>query len=458
MEPQVRFTLKDVGVEKVFYLVQEEEGEKPYLIAKIDGKLRILPLNVDGDRLSLEDSSDIDEPSDVISEKMLNLSQGYMEAHASGEDLSLNSDLDEDEMSGPGYGPEDIYVENKPFSLQQICDLINSGDIDLTPDFQRNFVWDKTQQSRLIESVLLGLPIPSIYLSQFSDGLLTIVDGLQRIHTIKNFMDDKLTLCNLEYLKDCNGKKFSQLREVLSMLRIRRFGQTQIMCFVIDWRSPSRLKYDIFKRLNTGGKPLNKQEIRNCLSRNAVRKALMSMVTTEEFKLATGGSIKTTRMDAQEAALRFLYFNELYRKNNSIDGYNGSIDGYNGDMDASLNDYVDILNKRNDFEEEIKIYSEVMKSAYYLFRDFAFRKIFPNSNKNRRSLINKILMLCISVLLAQYSFENIKSKYKGGELIEPMALLLEKDNRFYESITIGTNGKSNIQYVLKTLSENIFNK
>ena len=95
-------------------------------------------------------------------------------------------------------------------------------------------------------------------------------------------------MSNLEYLEECNGKTFKQLSEVLSALRIRRFSQTQIMCFVIDYRSPNKLKYDLFRRLNTGGKPLNNQEIRNCLSRPPLQKALKEMVNSEQFKKSNG--------------------------------------------------------------------------------------------------------------------------------------------------------------------------
>lgn len=116
--------------------------------------------------------------------------------------------------------------------------------------------------------------------------------------TIKHFLEDKLVLSNLEYLEKCNNKKYSELESVLSPLRLRRFGQTQIMCFVIDYRSPSKLKYDLFKRLNTGGKPLNNQEIRNCLSRPHLQNVLHEMVKSDAFKNATNGSVKDTRMEA----------------------------------------------------------------------------------------------------------------------------------------------------------------
>lgn len=235
-----------------------------------------------------------EEPNEVIAERLLGLSTEWMDEQEQG----FESEAVVEDALKPGYGPDDIFVENKPFSLKQFNDLIEDGDIEMAPDFQRNFIWDETRQSRLIESLLLGLPLPSIYLSQYDDGRLTIVDGLQRIMTIRRFLDDKLKLSNLEYLEDCNGMNYSLLKEHYSPLRMRRFGQTQIMCFVIDYRSPNKLKFDLFRRLNTGGKPLNNQEIRNCLSRAELRNTLKRMVSTDAFKKATGGSVKDDRMDA----------------------------------------------------------------------------------------------------------------------------------------------------------------
>lgn len=161
--------------------------------------------------------------------------------------------------------------------------LITEGDLELNPDFQRNFIWDRTRQSLLIESILLGLPIPSIYLSQYDDGRLTVVDGLQRLTTLRRFLNDELKLTHLEYLKVCNGKTFSQIKTILPRLQIRQFSQTQIGCYVIDYRSPERLKFDLFRRINTGSKPLNRPEIRNCLSRPYVQDALKEMWNSPEF-------------------------------------------------------------------------------------------------------------------------------------------------------------------------------
>ena len=320
--------------------------------------------------------------------------------------------------------------------------------MDLAPNFQRHFIWDRTRQSLLIESILLGLPLPSIYLSQYPDGMLTVVDGLQRIHTIKNFMDNKLRLCNLEYLRECNGKTYEEVKNVLSSLRIRRFGQTQLMCFVIDYRSPNKLKYDLFRRLNTGGKPLNGQEIRNCLSRSAVQDALNEMSQSKEFKMATDNTVTNTRLQAQEAALRFLYFRRQYSASNPVGDYTGK-------MDDTLNEFVDVLNMQQDFTQEVELFKESMRSAYYLFGKEAFRKI--NTQGARRLAVNKLLMLCLSVLLSFHKFDEIKSRYQAGSWVEPLKTLIETNEDFYRAITYGTNAKWNVETAMTILRDELVN-
>lgn len=445
---EVRFKLKGQEQETVFSPIRGEQNQC-YLFAKLpngEEKKILLVQNEDTFVFKLQDYSLFDENADVIDERLLGLSEEWMGEQAQG----FESEVKEEEKPLPGYGPDDIFVENKPFSLKQINDLIDDGDIELSPDFQRNFIWDETRQSRLIESIFLGLPLPSIYLSQYKDGRLTIVDGLQRIMTIRKFLDNKLRLCNLEYMGECNGKNYNQLKDVFSPLRLRRFGQTQIMCFVIDYRSPNKLKFDLFRRLNTGGKPLNNQEIRNCLSRPELRAVLKNMVSTEAFKKATGGSVKDTRMEAQEVALRFLVF---YR---NLPDEQDLMLFYNGNMEDTLDSAVEQYNEDSRLNEIQPIYEQAMKDAYSLFRDNTFRKVFKG--QSRRSPVNKLLMLSISVLLARFSEQYRKMIDSGINLTNQLANLIDTDKDLFNALTWSTNATWNIEYVFKTLKRELFDK
>jgi len=446
---EVRFTIKGQSSETTFTPVQDAAGDMfLYSVNSSEEMKFALKVNNVTKAFYLEDDSIFEEEEAVIDERLLGLSEEWMEASVNGFEPGATETVEEQK---PGYSPDDIFVENKPFSLRQLVDLIESGDIQLDSSFQRNFVWDRTRQSRLIESILLGLPLPSIYLSQFDDGTLAVVDGLQRLTTIRRFIKDDFALSNLEYLDNCNGMKYSQLLEVLSALRVRRFGQTQIMCFVIDYRSPSKLKFDLFRRLNTGGKPLNNQEIRNCLSRYPLQKALKEMVSSESFLMATDRSVKDTRMDAQEAALRYMYFLDQYSEESPAGTYSG-------DIDSTLDDVVERMNAVSDFSRYVDSFSRSMDDAFSLFGDYTFRKVNPYNSSIRRSKVNKLLMTAICVLLTKYR-ESYKIAIERGVNLNPYhSELIAKDVRYFNSITWSTNSRANIEYVLKTLKTELFDK
>lgn len=436
MNIEVHFTPKEINREIPFTVATGKTETEIYLYSEFEEKEYKYPLNSESGLLKLADSNPFEETEEIVNERLLGLSTDWLETKTQG----FENSTDFGSLNKPGYGPDDIFVENKPFSLRQIVDLINNGDIELTPDFQRNFIWDKTRQSKLIESILLGLPLPSIYLSQYKDGRLTVVDGLQRLHTIKHFLEDNLVLSNLEYLKDCNNKTYSQLEGILSPLRFRKFGQTQIMCFVIDYRSPSQLKFDLFRRLNTGGKPLNNQEIRNCLSRPSVQHLLKNMVDLESFGDATDWSVKDTRMEAREAALRFIYFYEQYKESNPVGKYNG-------DMETTLDDFIDELNKREPtgLEKYIGIYDKALINSYHLFGEYCFRKVLPETVNRKRTPVNKLLMLTFSVLLTKYDTGAITNFNEDNSLLVPLADFIQNEERLFDAMTWGTNGKWNIE-------------
>ena len=437
MSIEARFTLTNLGKEIPFTVANEgsENDEKLSLYTLHAGVEYKYPLSNENGLLKLAVNNPFEESDDIISERLTGLSTDWIENRSQGFDNTVDFEMSKE----PGYGPEDIFVENKPFSLRQILDLIESGDIELSPDFQRNFIWDRTRQSKLIESILLGLPLPSIYLSQYKDGRLTVVDGLQRLSTIKAFFKNQLRLSNLEYLVDCNDKCFSELESVLSPLRVRRFSQTQIMCFVIDYRSPSKLKFDLFRRLNTGGKPLNNQEIRNCLSRPEVQKILKGMIDQDSFRYATNDSVRDARMDAREAALRFIYFYEQYNNNDPIGNYSG-------DMESTLDYFIDELNFRdsNDLEKYLSIYDNALNNCYHLFGELCFRKVLPETLLGRRSPVNKLLMLSFSVLLSRYDNNRITSSCAFEGMVEPLAHFIKNEENIFPAITYGTNGKWNL--------------
>lgn len=442
---EVRFTLKGEQIEKTFFL--RNEGENFYLMGdSADSKKYTVKKDEFTNIFTLVNPNIFEEPLDVIEERMVGLSENWIETQSQG----LEVDNEETPQSRkPGYGPKDIIVNPDNYSISDLMRMVKQGDIEIAPRFQRNFIWDKTRQSRLIESIFLGLPLPAIYLSEYDDGRMTIVDGLQRISTIRDFMNDKLRLCNMEYFDNCNGKTFSELH--LPDLQLRRFYRTQITCFKIDYRSPNQLKYDLFRRLNTGGKALNDQEIRNCLSRNNVQDTLYNMISSQEFKTATCNSIKDNRMAAQESALRFICFYNLYTNDSGLAGYDGN-------MSRTLDSCVEELNETpiEKLNKYVDLFKNSMKQAHNLFGDYAFRKVTPNYNNTRKNTINKSLMLAISILLATH--REYCELTIGRNLTGELAILLENDRQFSDAISWSTTTKKSILYVFECLKNNLFDK
>jgi len=419
------------------YHLMPLSGEPIYMkLQLIDNHLKII-----------EKSPEIAEEDSILQIKLNELVLEIIEQEQSG-----TEDNETEEQQDNPYNPELIRVDTKPFSLRQIYDMIKEGDIDLTPDFQRHFVWDNTRKSRLIESILLRIPLPMFYFSADEDGRITVVDGLQRLATIKEFMDNEFILKDLEYLENCKDKYYSEPKEKsIEAKYYRWFNMTQISVNVIDASSPAKVKYDIFRRINTGGKPLNAQEIRNCLAHRNVRKMLQEMINNEIFSAATGGSIKDVRMEAQELALRFIYFHRIYNNDPLLETYNGKIE-------TALDDLVDKLGKEKKEEEldkYVPLFHNAMQNAYHLFGEFSFRKckLEHITGQSKRQLVNKALFVSWSVLLSKHEPDKIQNNNEFKSLIQPLAERISTDDQFRYKLSVGTNSRANLSASFRAAEE-----
>ena len=356
------------------------------------------------------------------------------------------------------YDPEKIRVEPKNLSLKQVVEMIDDDDLDISPDFQRNSVWDATRKSRLIESILLRIPIPVFYFAMDKEGLMQVVDGQQRLTAISQFVNGEYALQDLEYLQDLNGRYYSPLlkkkdkegkihshevegRSLIEDKYVRRIKATQLTANVIDYTTPEFVKYDIFRRINTGGRPLNAQEMRNCLMSRTLRSALNDMVESKEFARATGGSVKTLRMQAQEMALRFLGFRYLFDRD-------GNMDEYSGQMDRFLDRTAQIFSDMSAAElQRYKMdFAMAMRSAYWLFGKHAFRKVNGNVTKDSyRNVINKALFISWSVALSRIPEEEVRNTWEKYSMSRLLGKKIDNDGIFSRLLSYGTNGWKNIK-------------
>ena len=164
---------------------------------------------------------------------------------------------------------KEIKTEAVDFSFGEILSLLRNGEIAISPEYQRLFRWTDEQRSRLIESILLRLPIPPIFFIENDKGALELIDGLQRTSSVLQFLDhkaiekDELVLRGCDILKDINGNKFSDFNTSTRL----RLKSARIRAVIVKSRGDEHVKYEMFKRLNSGGSLLSAQEIRNCSSR-----------------------------------------------------------------------------------------------------------------------------------------------------------------------------------------------
>jgi hypothetical protein len=241
------------------------------------------------------------------------------------------SGVQNDEVNAPyPFDVEKISISNKKISLSNVIRRLERGLIHAAKLQRGDNLWDIGRKSRLIESLMLKIPLPLFYAAATKDDELFIVDGLQRISAIQGFvLGNGFKLQSLEFLRDCEGSTFEKLPERMKI----RIEESELDFVIIDPDSPPAVQRNIFKRLNTGGLPLTEQEIRHALYYGPVTALLKELVETIEFQKAVDHRVNDSRMAAQELVLRFLSF--------SIMG----IDEYHKDeeMDSFLSDTMQII-------------------------------------------------------------------------------------------------------------------
>ena len=278
------------------------------------------------------------------------------------------------------------------FELKRRYDAENKR-IILDSDFQREDVWKNDRKSELVESVLMGLPLPIFYFNQDKYGRLIVIDGRQRLTALFEFMSGKYALMKLKVLPNENKKKFHDLSPLLQS----KIEDYQIQAHVIMPPTPDRLKFDIFDRVNRGGMQLNKQEIRNALYQGEATKLLKELAESPVFLEATDRAfIKEKRMKDKYLLSRFIAIYLL--RNNKLRNEDDEVYSYSDDIDDLLGKTMDYLNISKSAKiQEIKVFvlNTLEKSLFYCGKD-AFRLM----RCERRTPINmnvfETVMYCMS--------------------------------------------------------------
>jgi hypothetical protein len=334
--------------------------------------------------------------------------------------------LDKDEDASLGDYPIDtLLIRNETRTVHDVLRRIKMGGYVMDPDFQRDFIWPDDKQSKLIESVLMRIPLPVFYLGEDDQGRMIVVDGLQRLSTFERFVDNKLRL-KLPNQPELNNKQFKELSPKLQ----NRIEDCNLILYIIDAKVPERARLDIFERVN-GGVPLTRQQMRNCLYNGAATQFLKKEAETELFRQATGRSLKAQTMRDREFVNRFCAFQLL------------PLDIYKDGMDEWL---AIALKKMNSLDDTslLKLSTEFqnsLKNNIMLFNDHAFRKHVPG--QDRRGVLNASLWDVMITGLAQYSNAQVQ---QHADTLKNRFYALIKDERFVWSITYGPNSPDRVKH------------
>ncbi len=332
--------------------------------------------------------------------------------------------LDETDASWGHYPLDELLIRNESRTIYDVVRRIKQGQYVMDPDFQRDFIWLEDKQSKLIESVLMRIPLPVFYLAEDDAGKMVVVDGLQRLSTFQRFANGDLKL-RLEDRPELQGKVFEDLAPKLQT----RIEDCNLIFYIIDSKVPERARLDIFERVN-GGVPLSRQQMRNSLFMGPATRFLKQEANADIFLEATGRSLNTKTMRDREFVNRFCAFRLL------------GLNQYRGDMDEFLAAGLRRMNGMTE-SELCGLSNEFRRSLannFLLFRRQAFRK--HTSRQSRRGIINASLWDVMTTGLARYTKDQVQGK---AEDVRQAVYRLLSDEAFEDAITYGPNGAKKVR-------------
>lgn len=330
------------------------------------------------------------------------------------------------------YPLDELAIREERRAAVDVVRRLAAGRFRLDPDFQRDFVWEKDKQSRLIESILMRIPLPVFYVAEDDEGLLIVVDGRQRLTTLKRFLEGELAL-DLPDRPELDRKRFPDLEARLQ----NRVEDCQLHFYIIDRTVPERARLDIFERVN-GGEVLTRQQMRNAIYSGAATKFLKTEAESQLFKDATGGSLNIKKMQDREFVNRFCSFSLL------------QFDSYKGDMDDWLARGLVRLSKLP--EADLATLSEKFRRGLtnnlLVFKRHAFRK--HRQTNQARSILNASLFDVMMFELCRLDEETVASR--ADALREAFYTRMD-DPVFTKAITYGPNSPREVRARFRIANE-----
>lgn len=331
-----------------------------------------------------------------------------------------------------------VAFDSYDIAIRQLYDMATEAMIDIAPDYQRHFIWDDTRQSQLVESILLGIPVPSLFMATNKDSTWEVIDGLQRLTTIINFVGNqeiiniinpsckKLKITGLEKLSGINGLMFEQLPKSLQIMFMTR----PIRVTVLNDRSDFSIRYDLFERLNTGGITLHPQEIRNCVFLGKFNDFIKELSNYPAFRSVVKMTTKQTLTGShEELVLKFF----AYFQNREL---------FVHGVKEFLNDFMRDKSKQFDDEQELR---EIFQNTFLCLQQKLPNGIVRGVRKNSTPLV---LFEAISIGVADALLE-------GVEINMDKLLVLLDDKELTKLTTGATNSRNKLLQRINYVKESL---
>ncbi len=343
---------------------------------------------------------------------------------------------DEDTSSGSDtiirpFNPNEIEIEIPPYTIGYLMDKLEYDEINLNTEFQReNNLWSTEMQSRLIESILLGLPLPAFYFDT-SHKKWDIVDGLQRCCSIENFCVKKtLRLKGLEFLGHRDGQPFLEGKTYDELDRtLQRSIITRAITVNLIKKADKKVRFILFKRLNTGGLELTPAEIRNAVFQGIPADKIKVLAKSDLFKNATEGRIPSKRMQDRDFVSRFIAFYLIDYKE------------YEPGLDDFINKSMELM-EHSDTNEIEESFNKSLTLASEIFGNDAFRKRVDKNDP--RKPINKAYFEVITVLFSKLSENDANALKAQKSLFKSNLIVLMNSARYSNSLSGGTGTKDSV--------------
>lgn len=342
--------------------------------------------------------------------------------------------MDEGELN-VGSPFKKVILDKADRSLSELHRWHKSGRIIIDPEWQRNYVWDVARASKLIESFLLDIPVPVIYLAKNGAGKYEVIDGLQRLTSVFNYLDNKYKLQRLDLLSEHKGKTFAQLPTDVQ----NKLEDSILRSFELS-DSDGDIHFIVFERLNTGGVKLNDMEIRNCLYRGSLNSLIKNLAENENFIKAVSQRNFEKRMQDRSLVLRFLAFYERTHLKCSFG------------LKKFLNEFLDTYKDINDakVDEYRKVFEKCMKACITVFGDNAFRlksdiaKPGKSSSGEWATRPNAAIFQVVATSFARYDYGQVTQK--ADCIYEGYLDLINTDTAWVDRVRRATGEPTRLKY------------